>query len=360
MVPGENNRPTFTSLYFDTNVLLANRWPEPAPILHNVLTLAGWWNIDRCVPEPVLHEAAFHWQRKVREAADAFASARNAFTKAATPLIPKVTVDHTTVTELQRQFRNTTEATVAASAISIISYTSTSLQQIFSLAAQYVRPFADKGEGKGFKDVVILLSIIEHLQRNPGKQGVLITNDGDFRNVDYARLAPAFDEQRLRISDLDSIWRELFEPHFDETRVKPYRQLLITLDTTVRHDVDHLQAFIASGLTADMLRPGIAETAQQMISIERVDVRSVDFPFPEAPLPSVGSIEFTIKVIVTCRAVVAVNLTLLRGLFGRTDTIPEPARIEEKAVPWFGSVDALVTEVAGELKRIDYVRLLGE
>lgn len=355
-----DTRPTFTSLYFDTNVLLANRWPEPAPVLHNVLTFARWWDIDRCFPAPVLDEAEFHWLRKFQDAADAFGSARNGFVKAAAPLTAEVRLDHTPVAELHGLFRTAAEKAITNLAISRIDYTTISLQEMFLFAARYVRPFAAKGEGKGFKDVVILLSIIEHLQLNPGKHGVLITNDGDFKNVDYAALAPTFDPGRLRMSDLDTIWAELFKPHFDETRVKPYRRLVIALDSVVRQKIDDLQGFIGSALSSDMLRPGIAEIAQQLLSIERVDVRSVDFPFPEEPLPLNGTIDVTIKVLVSCRAIVAVNVMMLRGLFGRTDTTPEPPRVEEKPVSWFGAVDASATLVAGEVNRINFVRLVGD
>jgi hypothetical protein len=348
------------SLYFDTNVLLANRWPDPALVLHNVLTFARWWDIDRCVPAPVLDEAELHWLRKFQDAADAFGSARNSFVKAAAPLTAEVRMDHTPVAELHGLFRAAAEKAIANLGISRIDYTTTPLQQMFSFAARYVRPFAAKGEGKGFKDVVILLSIIEHLQLHPGKHGVLITNDGDFRNVDYAALAPTFDQRRLRISDLDTIWAELFKPHFDETHVKPYRRLVSALDSVVRQEIDGLQSFIGSTLTSDMLRPGLAETAQQMLRIERVDVRSVDFPFPEEPLPLNGAIEVTIKVLVTCRAVVEVNVMMLRGLLGRTDTTAEPPRVEEKLVSWFGAVDASATLVAGELNQIHFVRVVGD
>jgi predicted nucleic acid-binding protein len=347
-------RPNFGAIYFDTNVLLEAHWPEPAPVLNNLLLLSGWWQIERCIPEPVLSEVECNWRRKVHAGIDSLRTAQRTLAKAASPIACDVSATHTPATQLEAQFIVATADAIAHFGVTRVPFTRRSIEEVFAYAAQYVRPFAAKGEGKGFKDAVILLSILDHLRDRPDTNGVLVTNDSDFKEVDYRVFESTFSPDRLRVMNADEAFKDVFEPYFDETRVKPYRELMQTANTMVRARADELRAFVAAHLTADMLRRGPFDSVRQILSLDRLDVMSVDLPFPERDLAEL-EINIEIRVAAQCNALVLTDYRGLRALFGGVTNLgAESSKEEERILSWFGVVRASGTVVGGQLRNIAF------
>jgi hypothetical protein len=343
--------PAFNAIFFDTNILLANHWPEPAPALYNLLTLASWWKIGRCLPEAVLEEVECHWSRNVRSAADRLNSARQNLIKDAMPVSCEVTFDHTSLSTLQERFRESTEKAIAHFGISRIAFTQRTTQEIFGYAARYIAPFATEKEGKGFQDAVILLSILDHLRDHPDVRAVFVTKDSDFAKLDYRQFVPDFDPARLQVVDFERVFHDLYEPYFDETRVKPYRSLLEAAERMAKADLPRIGEFVVANLTAEILRPSPAEKIREILSVEKIDIRGVDLPFPEET-PTTTTVEITIKIMITCKALVATDMNALRAFFGGLNLAPEPPREEEKSLTGFGLIEAAGEVVEGELKSI--------
>jgi hypothetical protein len=349
-------RPAFNTIYFDTNVLRAQRWPDPLPELQNVLMLSRWWNISRCLPQAVLDEFEYHWLRNVQDQISALGSARGGLTKACSPIPCDVTVDHVTTAELRKSFRDMNVNAIAEYGVQVVEFTQRSIREIFGYSAQYARPFAPKGEGKGFKDAVILLSILDYLRQHAELTAVLVTNDGDFKDIDYRAFEDSFSSDRLRVVDLNGAWKELFDPYFDETRIKPYRRLADRATVLAHERVDDLRAFVATHLTSEMTRPPLGEAVREVRSVEAVKVLHVDVPFPDRE-PTDLEIDVAIKVVAECRALVVTDYQGLRAFFGQTDLPRAPPVESERKLTWIGLVRATGVVAKGELKELNLQEL---
>jgi hypothetical protein len=236
--------------------------------------------------------------------------------------------------------------------IRILECTQRSTAEMFAHAASYRRPFASGGQGKGFQDAVILLSILDHLNTQPEWKGVLITNDAGFDGVEYQQFLPGFDGTRLRLSKLESIFDELFRPYFDETRVKPYRQLLAQADQLARNRSDELREYAARIITPEMFRPLPGDRVLQVDSLERLDVSSVDVPFPDTE-DVLSDVRITINVMGTSKVRVVTDLAALRSLFGGLSLSTDPpTKEQEKQMSWRGVIEASGPVVDGVLREI--------
>jgi hypothetical protein len=345
-----NDRP-FDTMYFDSNILLANHWPEPLPELSNTLELARWWKITACFPAAVLDEVESHWHRELQDGVAALRSSRGRLLKAARPInigVPDVDVD---LAELQRRYAEMAADAIRHFDIQVVDFTKRSTQEMFGYATRYVRPFAPKGEGKGFQDAVIAISVLDHLEGCSGATAVLISKDGDLANVNYQIFLPTFEQKRLRVIDLTTAFDELFYPYFDETRVKPYERLLADAQQLARADANKLREFVASRLTPDMLRTQIGDRILQIVAVDSLDLRSVQVPFPEND--TITNVDISIKVTATCKVRVLTDLAALRGLFGGLSLSTEPnTREQESKLIWFGLIEARGTVVDGTLQEI--------
>lgn len=345
-----DDRP-FDAMYFDSNMLIANHWPEPLPELANTLDLALWWKIAVSVPKAVLDEVQSHWEREIQDSLAAVRGSRGKLLKAARPLVIDVPAVDLDLADLSGRYQQVATETIKRFRIQIVDFTKRSTMEMFAHATRYTRPFAPKGEGKGFQDAVILASVLDHLEAIAPSKAVLITKDGDFVNANYQAFVPTFEPERLRVIDLTTAFEELFHPYFDETRVKPYRKLLAEAEELTRADVNKLREFAASRLTPDMLRPQIGDRILQVLSVDTLDIRSVQVPFPENDTTT--HIDISIRVMGTCSVRVLTDWSALRGLFGGMSLSTDPTPKEgEKKVSWLGLIEAKGSVVNGKLQKI--------
>lgn len=341
--------PPFGALFFDSNILLANHWPQPLPGLANTFELARWWNIAACLPAPVLEEVECHWLRELQDSVSALRSAGGKVLKAARPMECVVPDMDTDVRALHENYLKAVAKAIDTFGISVVEFTRRSTEEIFGHATRYRRPFAAKSEGKGFQDAVILLSILDYLSQHAGLSAVFVTKDGDFGDVDCGAFVPGFDRDRFRVLDLGACFDELYHPYFDETRVKPHRKLMAEADELARAMTAKLRDFAITLVTPDMLRPVLGDRISQIVSFDTFDVRSVQVPFPESS--SVSKVDVAIKVMTTCNVRVVTDLALLRSLVGGISTSTDPAtRESNKKLTWLGLIEATGLFVDGSLR----------
>ena len=345
-------KPPFGAIYFDSNILLANHWPDPLPELANVLDLARWWGIAPCIPVPVLEEVKCHWLRELRESIRAFRGARGKVAKAAHPIKVDLRDEDLDVSGLQAKYDEMNNHAIQRFGIHTVDYTHRSTAEMFGHATHYRRPFAAGGQGRGFQDAVILLSIVDNLNDSNELKGILITSDTDFNDAEYSSFASGFHIERLRVLKLEAVWEELFQPYFDETRTKPYRKLAAEADQLAKAKAEELRQFASRMITPDMLRPLLGDRVLQTGSLERFDVRSVDVPFP-ATDEVMSKVAIAIKVMGTFDARVVTGLALLRNLFGGISLSTDPpTREQNKKLHWLGVIEASGFLVDGTLREI--------
>lgn len=341
-------RPEFHGIYLDTNVLIAQGWPSPSIMLHNVFRFAAWWGIQTLLPDPVIKEAEDHWLREVKRGVSELAGAQKTLQRLASPIPCEAKEEHTAVEKLLEEYRKKVEETLKEYAIIRVPFTKRTLEEVFGFATKYVLPFVLDAKGKGFQDAVILLSILDHLNGFPEATTIFISADNDFKGVRFTDFLSDFDVKRLEIvKELDSVFDRLWKPYFDETVIKPYRQEVENAKIAVDGLISELKAFLKSHLSEDMLKPMLGDQVLKILSVEDVKVLSVDTPLPKTSEPLNRTVTIQINVSADCRVLVSRDLSYFQSVFraysGRSpdeSDIPAPPEELELKLNWSGGVQA--------------------
>src|SRR5262249_30222446 len=145
------------------------------------------------------------------------------------------------------------------------------LEEVFGFATKYVLPFVLDAKGRGFQDAVILLTILDHLNSFPTATAVFVSEDKDFKRAKFADFLPGFEAKKLQVvKELKSVFDSLWEPYFDETVIKPYRQEVENAKLAAQGIVPELKTFIKSHLTEDMLKPAIGDQVLKILSVDEM------------------------------------------------------------------------------------------
>lgn len=185
-------RPEFHGIYVDTNVLIKQGWPSPSIMLNNVFRFAAWWKIQILLPDAVIKEAEDHWLRDVKRGIAELASAQRDLQRLASPIPCETKEEHTAVEKLLEEYRKKVEETLKEYAIIRVPFTKRTTEEVFGFATKYILPFVLDAKGKGFQDVVILLSILDHLNGFPEAITIFISGDNDFNGVKFADFISGF------------------------------------------------------------------------------------------------------------------------------------------------------------------------
>jgi hypothetical protein len=273
--------PDYDAVYFDSNELLANGWPDPSVKLSNFLYIAGTWNIRRFIPAPVLDETEAHWLRGVENQIARLVSSQRELERVARPVNCSVQTQHSNTAEMQALYRAIRDRSITHLQIEIVPYTQGTAESFFQRATKYIAPFAKDAEGKGFQDAVILQSVIEHLHADGDLRGILITKDAAIMKTDLGQNFPDFDASRLRFIPFDEAWEPLVRFHVDQTVIQPWHEEQKNALAAVRANEQPLKMFLATHLAETMLRAGefgTPATAVKVLSVDSLDVTSVDTP----------------------------------------------------------------------------------
>jgi len=302
--PSNSQPPDFKAIYFDTNALLGAGWPDPSVRMRNVFVIGKWWGIQMFIPKPVVKEAEEHWLRKVKEQTAKTASAARELERLAKPVVCEAKTEHPSIELLHEQYGAKRDEVITIYDIVVPPFTKLSAEELFKLATKYVMPFEYDKKGMGFQDAVILASILEHLSTQPDLKAVFITKDGAFGKSSYKDFVAGFDDGRLRIAELDAVWTELREPYIDETVLKPWREERQNALAAAKALAPELKNFLTSHLSESMLKANLFDTVVKLLSVDAVQVNSVDTPIPDRQRNPDRKAEFTIALSAICTAVV--------------------------------------------------------
>jgi hypothetical protein len=361
--------PDFHAIFIDTNILNAEGWPDLSIALANVFKIAKWWRIGIFLPDPVLKEAQEHWLRQVKDKMSAIAAAKRELQRIASPAKCDVQLELPPIEALIKEYEEKQDSAIKEYGIIRSPFTARTAEELFGFATIYVLPFTHKGEGKGFQDAVILLSILDYLNPSPSARAILITKDGDFKDPVFADFIPGFDKNRLRIErDLKPVSDSMWEPYINEAVLKPYGDEVINALTAVRGLQPELIEFVNKRLTKDMLKAGLGETILKVLSVEQVFPASVELPFPKVGEDRNRSVTMRINVSAKCEVLVSRDLSFLSDLFGlrhrrsspdEVDVPPLPEESETQII-WNGGVSATADFKNGEVSNIVFQGLLPE
>jgi hypothetical protein len=352
--------PDYNAIYFDSNELLANGWPEPSVRLSNLLHIGRWWKLQPFIPLAVLDETEAHWRRGVEANISKLNSAKKELERVARPVVSDVQVEFTKIDEMSRQYEAIREETLKNYLIGAVPYPKRGVHFFFKRATNCVMPFEKDREGKGFQDAVILQSVLDHLHSKSDLNGVLITMDGGMKQAQIREFLPKFDSSRLRFTTLDEAWNSLFEYHFDQSVVQPWAEERKNALTAVKA-LEHLwREFLASNLTEPMLRAG--GFGQPMTVIKLLSVDSVRVTFVDTPIPDLNaSLDRPVRILITlsaeCTAIVRKErIDFISSILGGIEKIdvqpPSPLDILQANASWSGGIRATADVVSQQFKNI--------
>lgn len=352
--------PDYNAIYFDSNELLANGWPDPSVRLSNLLHIGRWWNLQPFIPLPVLDETEAHWWRSVEAKGSKLDSAKKDFERIARPVACEVNVEHTNLQEMRSRYVAIRTEALNNYGIGVIPYPSSTADFFFQCATKYVMPFERDGEGKGFQDAVILQSVLEHLHSNGELKGILITMDGGMKQARIREFLPEFDASKLRFTTLDEVWHGLFEFHFDQMVVQPWAEERKNALTAVEA-LDHLwKEFLATHLTESMLRAGgfgQSATVMKLLSVDSVKVTFVDTPIPDLDADPDRPVRILITLSAECTAIVRKEhfsyfTSIFSGPEGGDVQPTSPPEIVQGKASWSGGIRATANVVSRQFQDI--------
>lgn len=340
--------PDYNTIFFDSNELLANGWPDTSVKLSNLLYVGQGWGIVPVIPQAVMDETEAHWIRTIETKAAALSSAKKEFERLARPVICEVRIEHTEIDQMRERYRVYRKQTIERFGIQTIPYPPQAAEFFFHRASRYVAPFEKEGEGKGFQDSVILQSVLEYLQADGQLKGILLTKDGGMKQARIQEFAPGFDLSRLRFSTLDDAWENLYLFNFNQTVAKPWSEERANALAAARAMQAQLKEFLSANLTEPMLRAGgfgYSATVVKLISIDSIDLSFVDTPIPGLYEHPDREVKIAISVSVQCTALVKkekVNFfsAILGDCSKEDNRPPEPPEFVQEKAAWSGGIVA--------------------
>ena len=167
------------AIYFDTNPLKASGWPRVSVGLRRAIDLAHFIDIPLFVPEPVEIELEEAWVRDFREKTASIGSRHRDLGKHTANIVEVGAVPDVPNEAAGREaYRRVAAATKGETGIESIPTTTRPIRYFVELAARRRRPFNEKGHG--FRDSVILSTILAHAPAHDIDHCALVTLDSDF------------------------------------------------------------------------------------------------------------------------------------------------------------------------------------
>jgi hypothetical protein len=352
--------PDYNAVYFDSNELLANGWPDPSPRLGNFFDIGRGWNLRAFIPAPVLDETEAHWWRAVESQATRLTSAKREFERLSRPIMCDVRIELTDIEEMRTQYRVHREEILKSLNIGVVPYPNCTVEFFFQRATNYAMPFEKDREGKGFQDAVILQSILEHLHSESELKGVLITRDGGMTQARIADFLPQLGTSRLRFATLDEAWDNLIHYHIDQKVIQPYHEELKNALAAVKKLDPELKDFLATHLTEPMLRAGelgAPATVLKLISVDSIDVSFVDTPVPDLDANPDRTVKILISISAQCTAVARKeSFGFFSSLFGGSEQASigstSPPEVFQGKASWSGGIRATAKVVNRQFQEI--------
>ena len=173
----------FDRVVIDSNALRGSAWPEVSADLENLFDLCKLFRITVAIPEAVELELAEWWRRMAVGRSD---STEKAIKKVREGISNPEILETAKVLDsglAQVRMRAASEEAKAKWNVQTIPITKVGVDALFRRAASKLPPFDEAG--RGFKDAVILFSILEWCSKQAADSQeftrvALVTKDGDF------------------------------------------------------------------------------------------------------------------------------------------------------------------------------------
>jgi hypothetical protein len=163
------------------------------------------------------------------------------------------------------------------------------------------------------------------------------------------------------VDSLKAAHQSLWEPYFDETVAKPYRQEVENAQVAAKSITPELTEFVKQHLTQDMLKPGFGDTILKLMSVDEIRVYSVETPLPRTEENLNRTVTILIKVSAECTVLISRDASYVMPFYGalyrrlysadESNVPPIPEELEIQ-LTWDGGISATADIVEGYFKNI--------
>jgi len=181
-----------------------------------------------------------------------------------------------------------------------------SIRKLIILAAKKTKPFEEKGE-KGFRDMIMLLSIVEDMKKHNFRDGILITNDNIFQHEEIRQHLQGKNVKVMNnfsqcFDYLDKLKHKKAVDYFSAQSKRILEYLQTQKNTIFKYVVENAQ------VSADFLRGDFILFKEEEKIFGNIDKvieatpKNISAAFPSLtrksePLPAnMGNITFTVNV----------------------------------------------------------------
>jgi hypothetical protein len=260
----------FTFVYFDTEPLRAGAWPILRSAAVTLTSLVQEVGLTLCLPEPVEAELNAQFMRDFTEIDGeilrAWTALERLFRRANAS--PSGTPHRPAEAEARQAYDRAVDTAIATHQLTRSSRSLRELDEYFQLALNQTPPF-NKGGG-GFKDALILLSVIDDLLGRGASAGLLVTRDGDFKEAEAlaARLGAT-----LLVRNTDAAI-ELLKRRLDAVARASYAAGEGQALALAESELPQLADFIRANL--EVPSSVLAQPAEELLSFAAIDIVSVE------------------------------------------------------------------------------------
>jgi len=269
----------FKRIYLETSFLRQIGWPGPSQAIDRLVEMASVFKVTLLLPEPVEIELEENWIREIREARWKLQKQLAGFSRSISAVgMSTIVLPLPGDEEAMASYRTRVREIKEKWPLGSVPFTRQDVRKFFEMAAKRELPFEEKD--KGFRDVVILYSVIDHLRETPAVIAVLAAQDSVFSGEEVAR---QIREAGVRLD----VYRTADEM-IDETRKdiaarvrESWERLEMSALETLKRRLPNLQKFISENLEVpeDLFEVSFSGGVT-VRRIEVVKVKRVRTPYP--------------------------------------------------------------------------------
>lgn len=268
----------FGRIYFDTEPLTQSQWPKVSTSLENAFKLAALFDVELCIPQAVLDERQAQWFRTAVKKYQALVTAHKALAQWCKEFCEVPAISPPNAGEIKRAYLTQTGDVLKRYRITTVPTTSRSAAELYKHALDGVPPFAEKGTG--FKDAVILVSILDHLAANPiGKPAIVLTKDTDFDERALSKLAGNLELDLKIYRSVDEV-NTVLDVALDKVIQERWRRDRERAQVALEGQADAITAFIADAVPFTEYDFGPLARILEIRGLRVRLIREINTPFP--------------------------------------------------------------------------------
>jgi hypothetical protein len=285
-------------IYLDSNALWSDRWPELPLARANVLALARQTGIRVYLPKCVEIELREKWQREIFAT---WTQLRKPIRRLSELIGHDIRVALGPLNELSSDspgprhvfdyyYDHRYERLRKDFHTLVIDSTTRPIDEFVTMAASHAAPFNEKE--RGFRDAVVLLSVMDHLALSPGSEACLWTADSD---LSLERVKPLIDRAGVILDVVKnaSALQESLEALLSTDEHQLWRDDRSAAFEAARRAVPTLKDWLLKALVGYDVSPFFRVEA--LVEVETLVIADVSTPLPsERQTPNAFPVDVSI------------------------------------------------------------------